>query len=46
MGGAGDRNRTGMGLHPTDFRTTSTFAAAPGFTLGVRGLDYPFALPR
>jgi len=40
--GADDRNRTGMGLHPTDFHTTSAFAAA----LGVRGLDYPFAVLR
>ncbi len=40
--GADDRNRTGMGLHPTDFRTTSAFAAAQG----VRGLDYPFAVLR
>jgi hypothetical protein len=27
---------------PTDFRATSAFAAA----IGVRGLDYPFGLPR
>jgi len=40
--GADDRNRTGMGLHPTDFHTTSAFAAA----VGVRGLDYPFAMLR
>jgi len=26
--GAGGRTRTGMGIRPTDFRTTSAFAAA------------------
>lgn len=28
LGGAGGRGRTGKGFRPTDFRTTSAFAAA------------------
>lgn len=46
-GGAGGRNRTGMGLPPTDFLTNFGFRrlARRTFVLGqVRGLDYPFTL--
>ena len=42
--GAGGRDRTGKGFRPTDFRTTSAFAAGPVRT--VRGLDYPFVIAR
>lgn len=39
--GADGGTRTLTGFPPTDFRTTSAFAAT---VAGVRGLDYPFAL--
>jgi hypothetical protein len=43
MGGTDEGDRTPKGFRPTDFLTTSTFAAL-SFERQVRGLDYPFAL--
>src|SRR3954447_6130729 len=41
--GADGGSRTRTLVREADFRTTSAFAAA---LTGVRGLDYPFAVPR
>ena len=37
--GAGGRDRTGKGFRPTDFRTTSAFAAGPGSDRSWSGLS-------